>query len=75
MSDGRIRDELAQALIDNDLLRHEVTRIAMSGLDGRPSDTYVAWKHRVNALARSIGIPIPEMLAAVVDRAIDMNRT
>ena len=75
MTTGQIRDELAQALIDKEALRHEVTSIAMSGLNGKPSWDYIEWKHKVNDLARQLGIPVQEMLAAVIDRAIDMNRT
>ena len=74
MSNGQIRDELAQALIDDDALRHEATRIAFSGVQGRPSDRYIEWKHKLNKLARTLGISQEEMASAVVDRAIDMNR-
>lgn len=74
MSNGQIRDELSLALIDDAALRHEVTRIAMVGIEGRPSDKYIEWKHKLNELARHIGISKEEMVMAVVDRAIDMNR-
>lgn len=74
MGNGQIRDELSQALIDDAALRHEVTSIAMSGLSGKPSDRYIQWKHKLNEQARRLGIPVEEMLTAVIDRAIDMNR-
>lgn len=67
-----VRDRLAEQLVNDTELRHEVTRIAQGVRDGKPSDAYIAWKHEVNALARSKRVPQSEMLKAIIEKAIEL---
>lgn len=66
----RKRHQLAEELRKDSALQAEVKAIAQHGLQGKPSQRYMDWKHEVNALARELGVSNGVMLERVVKQAL-----
>lgn len=69
-------ERLARELNEKPELRAEAVAIHQrQGKQGpRPSDTYIAWKHELNQLAKVKRVDPALMLEAVIETAIRRNR-